>query len=147
MCRPIRIIPGGRPLFLAGCTVGASSAFLLLFMMPGLDAAADDTDLVLVFSESPPDFDVCDVDSSPDQPIRIRFICVNQTGKIIYLMNLRSSQSLNCLNQSCSTLFCSPSSSPPPLSHSSCCYLKMVLMEQSCWRLVVYLEPSSPESY
>jgi len=63
-------LPGGRPLFLAGCCEVSvvSSAFLLLFIMPGLeDDAAAPRGFDLLLSLSPPDLEVCDVVSSSEE--------------------------------------------------------------------------------
>jgi len=61
-------VPGGRPRFLAGCrALVESSAFLLLFMIPGLEEAGAGL-LLLTFSPfSAPDLEVCEVVSSSEE--------------------------------------------------------------------------------
>ena len=67
---PLVTLPGGLPLFLAGCKDELSSAFRLLFIIPGgpdLGLVLSLSPLVLVdLSLSPPDLDVCDVSSSDE---------------------------------------------------------------------------------
>lgn len=63
-------LPGGLPRFFAGCCEVrvVSSAFLLLFIMPGLEeGGATPRGLDLLLSLSPPDFEVCEVVSSSEE--------------------------------------------------------------------------------
>ena len=65
-------LPGGLPRFLAGWEARlVSSAFLLLFIMPGLGPTGAGGALFFVLSLfssfSPPDFEVCDVVSSSEE--------------------------------------------------------------------------------